>query len=142
MLHCAKYFQPELKIRQSTFIDLSGTYTAQGFDQHDGYFEKRVNLSLDEKTSDFTQGYIAYTYYSDLLDGTVLYRGSMLANGNQLSLGFKSEDPTQNDDGQAIGVVSHDPDEKGAVKIMLHFFYHQPVYQGGGRGTVVCVKDE
>ncbi len=127
---------------QSAFVNLSGTYTAQGFDQHDGYFEKRVNLSLDEKTSDFEHGYIAYRYYSDLLDGTVLYRGSMLANGNQLSLGFKSEDPTQNDDGLAIGMVSQDPNEKGTIKIVLHFFYHQPVYQGGGRGSVVCVKDE
>jgi hypothetical protein len=126
-------------MHQPTFVNLSGTYTARGFDQHDGAFEKRVHLSLDEKTSDFARGYVAYTYYSEI-DGTVLYRGSMLANGNQLSLGFKSEDPTQNDDGLALGVVSHDPDKKGAMTTILHFFYHQPVYQGGGKGSVVCIK--
>ncbi len=125
---------------EKQFLDLSGKYSSHGVDCHDGFFEKEVNFKRDPKNSDFAKGYIAYEYYSNLSDGTVLYRGSMVASGNHLSLAFKSENPGQNDDGVAIGVVMFDPDANGHVRTILHLFYYQAQYQGGGNGMVTCIK--
>ncbi len=122
------------------FLDLSGKYISHGLDCHDGYFEKEVHFKLDAQHSDFEKGYITYHYHSNLPDGTVLYRGSMVASGNHLSLAFKSEAPGQNDDGIACGVVMFDPNNDGTVHTVLHFFYYQAQYQGGGNGLVTCVK--
>ncbi len=126
---------------QKQFLDLSGKYKSHGVDHHDGFFEKEVNFKLDSKNSDFAKGYVAYEYYSNLADGTVLYCGSMIANGNHLSLTFKSETVGQNDDGVATGVVMFDPDANGNIRTVLHFFYYQAQYQGGGSGMVTCVKN-
>lgn len=125
---------------EQQFLDLSGKYSSHGVDRHDGFFEKEVNFKLDPKNSDFAKGYITYEYYSNLADGTILYRGSMVANGNHLSLAFKSESAGQNDDGVATGVVMFDPDANGNARTVLHFFYYQAQYQGGGNGMVTCVK--
>lgn len=124
------------------FLDLSGRYLSHGYDRHDGYFEKFVNFKLDQKNSDFEKGYIVYEYHSNLEDGTVLYRGSMIACGHNLSLSFKNEVSDQNDDGLASGVIMHDPDADGQSKVVLHFFYYQAQYQGGGSGMVTCVKEK
>ena len=121
-------------------LDFSGTYASTGFDQNDGYFSKLVILELDAKNSDFGQGYAAYHYYSKLEDGTVLYRGAMVASGNHLSLAFNSAAGQADDHGIASGVVAYDADENGRFTTRLNFFYYQPEYRGGGRGSVTCVK--
>lgn len=128
-------------MKQKQFFDLSGKYSAHGVDRHDGFFEKEVNFKLDSINSDFAKGYAVYEYYSNLEEGTVLYRGSMIASGNHLSLAFKSEAAGQNDDGVATGVVMFDPDADGSIQTILHFFYYQAQYQGGGNGMVTCVMN-
>ncbi len=124
-----------------TIQNLSGRYTCHGFDVHDGAFAKEVVLTLDEKSSDAASGHSAYQYSSYTVDGSPIYVGSAVANGNQIALSFRNIAPgKESDHGVATGVASHDRDNKGMVHTILHLFYYQSEYAGGGNGTATCIK--
>ena len=126
-----------------TFIDLSGQYTVQGFDIHDGPFSgNRLVLTLDEKCSDFAHGHIAYQCKAFSADGVEAYHSAIIANGNNFAMSFKNILPGQEtDDGVIFGTVTHDRDETGKYHTALHNAYYQPNYKGGGYGTAVSVRD-
>ncbi len=123
------------------FIDLSGEYEVQGVDVHDGPFSARLILTLNEKCSDFSRGYITYQSKAFNAEGIETYQGSIIANGNNFAMSFINILPEQKSDhGVIFGTVTHDYDAAGHRQTILHNIYYQPDYQGGGYGSAVSIK--
>lgn len=122
-------------------LNLSGKWMCQGYDMHDGaYKDATLTLTLDAKDSDFANNYGAYRFNLTEPDGTV-YLGEVAANGNTAAIYFKNTSPKMpTDRGVGIAVITHDRDANNQVTTVLHKFYYEPTYQGGGNGSETCVK--
>jgi hypothetical protein len=125
----------------SNGLNLSGNYECNGYDSHDGGFShSMLNLSLDPKRSELSMGLAAYHYGVFTADGTQ-YMGEAVANGNTLAMYFANMEPSgESDHGVSIGTVTHDVDAQGHEQTVLHKFYYEPDYKGGGNGSETCVK--
>ncbi len=123
-------------------LNLAGTYICDGYDIHDGPFNgSRLILSLDQNCCDIEHGYTAYQIQGFGSDNLLAYIGSIVANGNNFAMSFKNIHPEgEADHGVIIGVATHDKDSQGMNRTVLHSYYYQPQYKGGGFGTAICVK--
>lgn len=124
-------------------LNLSGKWMCQGYDMHDGaYKDATLTLTVDAKDSDFANNYGAYHFNLTEPDGTV-YLGEVAANGNTAAIYFKNTSLKMSTDrGVGIAVITHDRDANNQVITVLHKFYYEPTYQGGGNGSETCVKEE
>ncbi len=122
-------------------LNLAGTWTCQGYDLHDGAYKgATLTLTLDSKDSDFTNNYGAYHFQLAEARGAS-YIGEVAANGNTAAIYFKNISPKMpTDRGVGIAVITHDRDANNQVTTVLHKFYYEPTYQGGGNGSETCVK--
>lgn len=122
-------------------LGLSGTYTCNGYDMHDGGYQgAELILTLDAKDSDFANNYGAYHFRLNDSDGDV-YLGEVAASGNNAAVYFANTNPKEpHDNGVGIAVITHDKDTSGKVTTVLHKFYYEPTYEGGGNGSETCVK--
>lgn len=121
-------------------LGLSGNWTCQTYDMHDGaYRNAKLTLTLDAKDSDFANNYGAY-HFKLTEDTGDIYLGEVAASGNTAAIYFANTSPKMpTDRGVGIAVVTHDRDSAGKVHTVLHKFYYEPTYQGGGNGSEVCV---
>ena len=121
-------------------LHLAGDWICQGYDSHDGaYKDDTLTLTLDEKNSDFKHNYGAYHF--KLAGEGVLYLGEAVANGNMLAIYFANQaKESQTDHGVGIAMITHDLNEKGISNAVLHKFYYESEYMGGGHGSETCVK--
>lgn len=122
-------------------LSLAGTYTCSGYDMHTGgYSNAIVILTLDAKDSDFANNYGAYHFKLTEPDGTI-YIGEVAASGNTAAIYFANTTPSMStDQGVGIAVITHDKDQTGKVTTVLHKFYYEPTFEGGGNGYETCVK--
>ncbi len=125
-------------------LNLGGQYKCDGYDQHDGgYKDDVLTLTPDVKQSDFAHNFGAYHFQLAESDGTVAYLGEVAASGNSAAVYFENVDPKKlTDRGVGIATITHDRDQQGRVTTVLHKFYYEPAYQGGGNGSETCVKQE
>lgn len=123
-------------------LHLAGTYQCYGYDSHEGgYKNATVTLTLDAKNSDFEHNYGAYRFKLTEPDN-IEYTGEAAASGNNMAIYFENTNTSESTDrGVGIAVISHDKDTNGKVTTVLHKFYYEPNYQGGGNGSETCVKD-
>ena len=131
-------------VAQSVFagsLNLSGTYLCSGYDSHDGSFSgSKLTLDLDSKNSQLNNGFGAYHYSVVTADGTQ-YAGEAVSNGNTLAMYFANTTAQgAADHGVSIGMVSHDENAQGISQTVLHKFYYEPEYKGGGNGAETCIK--
>jgi hypothetical protein len=123
-------------------LNLAGKYECSGYDSHDGSYDNVIlTLTLDSQNSDDEHNFAAYGFELAEADGTVQYTGEAAASGNSLAIYFKNTDPEkQTDSGVGIATVSHDLNANGKASTVIHKFYYEPTYQGGGNGSETCVK--
>ena len=67
----------------------------------------------------------------------------MAASGNTAAVYFANVDKEKaTDQGVGIASITHDLDQVGHATTVLHKFYYEPTYQGGGNGSETCVKQD
>jgi hypothetical protein len=122
-------------------LSLSGAWMCQGYDMHDGaYKDATLTLTLDAQNSDFANNYGAYHFKLAEPNGAV-YLGEVAASGNTAAIYFANTSPKMSTDrGVGIAVITHDIDLNGKSQTILHKFYYEPTYQGGGNGSEICIK--
>ena len=122
-------------------LGLSGTYMCSGYDMHDGGYQNALlTLTVDTKDSDFANNYGAYHFKLNDPDGGV-FVGEVAASGNNAAVYFQNTNPSRpTDRGVGIAVITHDKDTSGKITTVLHKFYYEPAYEGGGNGSETCVK--
>lgn len=122
-------------------LAISGTYICYGHDMHDGGYQNTLlTLTLDAKDSDFANNYGAYHFKLNDPDGDI-YLGEVAASGNSAAVYFANTNPKEpNDHGVGIAVITHDKDSTNKATTVLHKFYYEPTYKGGGNGSETCVK--
>ncbi len=127
---------------ESDPFHLAGTYLCHGNDSHDGdYADATATLTLDAKNSDFKHNYGAYHFSLVEPDG-VTYDGEAVGSGNVLAIHFRNTATSAaTDNGTGLAWVTHDRDSHGNVTTEFHKFYYEPMYQGGGSGSEICVKE-
>ncbi len=136
-------------------LHLSGTYQCAGYDQHDGHYVGQLQLSNDEKASDFAHNFGSYHFSLLEKDGKKItqYSGEVAAHGDMLAVYFQNNTSQsasdQSDRGVGIASISHDQDIKGHYLNVLHKFYYEPNYartekgptgKTGGFGTETCIQ--
>lgn len=123
-------------------LHLSGTYQCDGYDEHDGaYHGDILTLTLDEKHSDFANNFGSYHFQLAEADKTIVYVGEVAASGNTAAIYFENIDVKKSSDrGVGIAAITHDRDQQGLAHTVLHKFYYEPTYQGGGNGSETCIK--
>ena len=122
---------------------IAGSYKCTGYDSNDGAFKGDLTFAVDDRVSNFAQGFGAYKFKLEVpLDGaTATYSGIAAAQGHLLAMYFANDSQSAaTDRGVGITVVSRDQDNKGQYSTTLHKSYYLPDYMGGGRGTETCVK--
>ena len=122
-------------------LTLAGHWMCSGYDMHEGYYSKApLILTLDPKDSDMVNGYGAYHFKLVESDGTT-YVGEVAANGNTAAVYFENTSAKMlTDRGVGIAMITHDRDQHNNVTTVLHKFYYEPTYEGGGNGSETCVK--
>ena len=98
---------------------------------------------MDEKSSHFSQNFGAYTFKLevDLGSDKAIYTGYAAAQGQQLAMYFANDSlEAATDRGVGLATITRDQDSKGQYTTTLHKSYYLPDYNGGGRGTEVCIK--
>lgn len=125
-------------------LHLAGKYLCDGYDKHDGAYKGDIlTLTLDSQQSEFQNNFGAYHFQLAEADGTVVYLGEVAASGNMAAVYFENVDNTKfTDRGVGIATITHDRDQLGHVTTILHKFYYEPTYQGGGNGSETCVKQD
>ena len=123
-------------------LGLSGNWSCFGYDMHDGaYKNAKLTITLDAKNSDFTNNYGAYHVKMTENTGDT-YLGAVAASGSTVAISFANTSPKMSTDrGVGIAVITHDRDLTGKVHTVLHKFYYEPDYIGGGNGSETCTKD-
>lgn len=121
-------------------LNLAGEWICSGYDSHDGgYKDAILTLTLDEKNSDFAHNFGAYHF--KLSEPEALYLGEAAASGNMIAIYFANQaKESTTDHGVGIATVTHDLNEKGEAKTVLHKFYYEPYYENGGHGSETCIK--
>lgn len=129
------------QVPTSDELGLAGKWVCHGYDMHDGYYKgANLTLTLDAKNSDFKNNYGAYHFNLSEPDGTV-YLGEVAASGNEAALYFANTSPKEKTDrGVGIATITHDRNANNQETTVLHKFYYEPSYQGGGNGYETCVK--
>lgn len=123
-------------------LNLSGKWICSGYDMHAGaYSDAEMTLSLDAKNSDFANNYGAYHFYWSSANGAN-YIGEVAASGNTAAVYFENTSQQMaTDQGVGIATITHDRDANNKVTTVLHKFYYEPSYEGGGNGSETCVKN-
>lgn len=130
--------------------NLAGSYACTGYDKQDKALSCSLTITLNAKNSILENGYGAYNLTmvappSMIVEGlppNIAATGSIASNGNTFAMSFKNTNPkAPTDYGTAIGVVTHDQDEKGVTHTKLHFFSYQSAYKGGDNSVWICVKN-
>ena len=124
-------------------LHIAGSYKCTGYDSNDGAFKGDLTFVVDDKVSNFGQGFGAYKFKLEVpLEGaTATYSGIAAAQGQLLAMYFANDSQSAaTDRGVGITVVSRDQDSKGQYTTTLHKSYYLPDYKGGGRGTESCIK--
>ena len=122
---------------------ITGNYKCTGFDSHDGAFKGDLSVKVNEKSSNFSQNFGAYTFTLevDLGGDKATYSGYAAAQGQQLAMYFANDSQeAATDRGIGLATITRDQDSKGQYTTTLHKSYYLPDYNGGGRGTEVCIK--
>lgn len=122
-------------------INLAGTYLCDGYDSHSGAFKgATMVLILDSKNSELPDGHGAYRY-SLVTSGDLHYTGVAASSGNTVAITFQNTGYGQGaDHGISTGFVTYDQNANGMSQTVLHNFYYEPEYYGGGNGSDTCVK--
>lgn len=134
----------QMSFAVSDNLHLSGEYLCNGYDKHDGAYDGDIlTLTLDKKQSDFANNFGAYHFQLAESDKKIVYLGEVAASGNTAAIYFENVDAKKaTDRGVGIAVITHDRDQAGKVQTILHKFYYEPTYQGGGNGSETCVKQK
>ncbi len=122
-------------------LHLSGKWICSGYDKHDGFYSNgNLTFTLNSANSDFNNNYGAYTIKLVETDGTT-YIGEAAVNGSTAAVYFENTSPKMlTDRGVGIATITHDADQHGNITTVLHKFYYEPTYEGGGNGLETCVK--
>lgn len=140
-LACAGSVLADVAVNDPLYI--AGDYKCTGFDSHDGTFKGDLSFKVDEKSSHFSQNFGAYTFKLevDLGSDKAIYTGYAAAQGQQLAMYFANDSlEAATDRGVGLATITRDQDSKGQYTTTLHKSYYLPDYNGGGRGTEVCIK--
>lgn len=113
--------------------DLSGVYTCEGQDDHEGAYQGTVTLSLVPAQSFGPYG--AYLFKLEV-PGYGTYPGEAAARGTEMAIHFALTDPSTKDHG--TGIASFTKNAQG--KWTFFKYYHEPEFKGGNFGTERCVQ--
>lgn len=113
--------------------NLSGVYTCQGDDAHEGKYTATATLKLIPTQSVGHHG--AYSFKLEVPDyGT--YPGHAATEGTTAAIYFANTDPSTNDFGTGVATFK----QNRAGKWIFKKFYYEPVFKGGNYGFEVCTQ--
>lgn len=113
--------------------NLSGTYSCEGDDAHEGKYTAKVTLQLIPEQSIDQNG--AYSFQFDV-PGYGAYPGHVATQGTTAAIYFANTDPSTKDFG--TGIANFKKNSKG--KWTFKKYYYQPQYKGGNHGFETCTQ--
>ena len=114
--------------------DLSGAYSCEGDDAHEGKYTAKATLHLIPEQSVGQNG--AYAFNLDV-PGYGSYPGHAATQGTTAAIYFASTDPSTKDFG--TGIATFKKNSKG--KWTFKKFYYEPEFKGGNYGFETCTQN-
>lgn len=112
--------------------DLSGVYSCQGDDAHEGKYTATATLQLIPEQSSGNNG--AYAFKLEV-PGYGAYPGHAAARGTTAAIYFANTDPSTKDFGTGIATFKKNSNGKWTFKK----FYYEPEFKAGNHGFESCV---
>jgi hypothetical protein len=116
--------------------DYSGIYTCDGWNALVGDYDVTVTLKFNRISSYGKYG--AYEYETEAANSR--YYGQAIADGNNLSIGYKFNGKSINGRGQSIGIAKIFRNKQG--RWTFHTRYYEPDDNGGNYGSEYCTFKE
>lgn len=113
--------------------DLSGIYSCDGNDAHEGPYTATATLKLIPEQSAGTNG--AYTFQLDV-PGYGAYPGHAASQGMTAAIYFANTDPATQDFGTGIATFKKNKQGKWTFKK----YYYEPAFKGGNHGFEQCTQ--
>ena len=113
--------------------DLSGAYSCQGDDSHEGKYTATATLQLMPAQSSGNNG--AYLFKLEV-PGYGTYPGHAAAQGTTAAIYFAHTDPSTKDFGTGIATFKKNANGKWTFKK----FYFEPEFKGGNHGVESCIQ--
>lgn len=114
--------------------DLSGTYSCQGDDAHEGKYTGKVTLQLIPEQSVGRNG--AYSFKLEV-PGYGAYPGHAATQGTTAAIYFANTDPVTKDFGTGVATFK----KNGKGKWTFKKFYYEPEFKGGNYGFEICTQN-
>ncbi|HEY4351895.1 MAG TPA: hypothetical protein VGN31_11745 [Paraburkholderia sp.] len=114
---------------KDAFVDISGSYSCVGHDEHLGDFKDRHEIRPNEHHGLHSRGY-AITGY---IDDQVAYTGEAIVEGKHVAFSFASA-TDHSDHGVLLATIV----AKTPITIKGEYFESQ--FKGGDSGTVTCTQ--
>lgn len=117
--------------------DFSGNYLCHGYDTKDGYYDgDRLTLKIDPKHSYQARDLYSYSFnLSEAATGKIVYDGSAVSVGSNLSIYFKNTDTAKSADaGVGLASVSASIRDKNGnflPRKIKKFFYEKEYISDG-----------
>lgn len=114
--------------------NLSGAYSCEGDDAHEGKYTAKVTLQLIPEQSVGQNG--AYSFKLEV-PGYGAYPGHATTQGTTAAIYFANTDPSTKDFG--TGVATFKKNSKG--KWTFKKYYYEPEFKGGNYGFETCTQN-
>lgn len=114
--------------------NLSGAYSCEGDDAHDGKYTAKITLQLIPEQSIGHNG--AYSFKLESA-GYGVYTGHAATQGTTAAIYFANTDPSTKDFGTGIATFKKNSKGKWAFKK----YYYEPEYKGGNYGFETCTQN-
>ncbi|MCC2644678.1 MAG: Uncharacterized protein K0R94_456 [Burkholderiales bacterium] len=134
-------------IVNSFAIDFTGKYLCSGYDTKDGAYTGDVlTLKLDAGHSYEKRDLYSYSFIlSDAATGKIVYNGSAVSVGSNLSIHFKNTDPKKStDEGVGLAVASKITRDKNGnfMPSKIQKFYYEKDYTSDGSEECTQIKEK
>jgi hypothetical protein len=110
-------------------IDITGTYSCVGHDEHLGDFKERHEIRPNEHHALHSRGYSIAAYVQDQL----AYSGEAIVEGRRVAVNFASATDS-GDHGVLLGTIV----SKAPVIVKGEYFESQ--FKGGDSGSAICTQ--
>jgi len=126
--------------------DFSGNYLCHGYDTKDGDYEgDKLTLKSDPKHSYPTRNLYSYSFsLSETATGKIVYSGSAVSIGSNLSIYFKNTDKAKSTDaGVGLAFVSSSIRDKNGnfLPRTIKKFYYEQTYVSDGSEECTEIKN-